>query len=150
MHHGRDPKYLDKNYAGVFIVWDRMFGTFKQEEERPHYGVTKPLNSWNPVYANFAHYIDLAGYVRKARTAADALKILFYPQAGFRIISGFSNSAGSRRPHLPQVQSPAFSPAPTGLYPRSVFGALAVNSFYFFRSADFLPGPKSCLPFGSS
>lgn len=79
VHHGRDPKYIDKNYAGVFIIWDKLFGSFKAEEERPHYGVTKPINSWNPVYANFAHYIDLFGYVKKARKPADALKILFYP-----------------------------------------------------------------------
>ena len=79
VHHGRDPKYLDKNYAGVFIIWDRMFGTFKEEEETPNYGVTKPLKSWNPVYANFAHYIDLAGQVGQARNFKDGLRILFKP-----------------------------------------------------------------------
>ncbi|MEL7122426.1 MAG: sterol desaturase family protein [Bacteroidota bacterium] len=79
VHHGRDPKYIDKNYAGVFIVWDRMFGSFKAEEERPNYGVTKPINSWNPVYANFAHYIDLWAYLKKVKSAGDALKILFNP-----------------------------------------------------------------------
>lgn len=77
VHHGRDPKYIDKNYAGVFIIWDRMFGTFKEEEERPHYGITKPVNSWNPVYANFAHYIDLYHYVKQARSWGDASKMLF-------------------------------------------------------------------------
>lgn len=56
VHHGRDPKYIDKNYAGVFIIWDRLFGTFQREEERPHYGITTPLNSWNPLWANFSHY----------------------------------------------------------------------------------------------
>lgn len=77
VHHGRDPKYIDKNYAGVFIIWDRMFGTFQEEEERPHYGITKPVNSWNPVYANFAHYIDLFGYVKQAHSFSDASKMLF-------------------------------------------------------------------------
>ena len=79
VHHGRDPKYLDKNYGGVFIIFDRIFGTFKKEEERPHYGVTKPLKSWNPVYANFAHYIELYKYVRQSRSFSDSLKILFKP-----------------------------------------------------------------------
>lgn len=77
VHHGRDPKYIDKNYAGVFIIWDRLFGTFQEEEERPHYGITKPVNSWNPIYANFAHYIDLFGYVKQARSLSDATKMLF-------------------------------------------------------------------------
>jgi len=77
VHHGRDPKYIDKNYAGVFIIWDRMFGTFKEEEERPTYGITKPVNSWNPVYANFAHYIDLYHYVKEARSMSDVKRMLF-------------------------------------------------------------------------
>ena len=77
VHHGRNPKYIDKNYAGVFIIWDRMFGTFQEEEERPTYGITKPVKSWNPVYANFAHYIDLFGYVKQARNFSDASKMLF-------------------------------------------------------------------------
>jgi sterol desaturase/sphingolipid hydroxylase (fatty acid hydroxylase superfamily) len=77
VHHGRDPKYIDKNYAGIFITWDRLFGTFTEEEERPNYGITKPLKSWNPVYANFAHYIDLFRSTRKSKSIKDTLKILF-------------------------------------------------------------------------
>jgi len=79
VHHGRDPKYIDKNYAGVFIIWDRMFGTFKEEEERPTYGITKPLNSWNPVYANVAHYVDLWKGVRQTRSLGDAMRMLIRP-----------------------------------------------------------------------
>lgn len=78
VHHGRDPKYIDKNYAGVFIIWDKIFGTFTYEEERPNYGTTVPLKSWNPLFANFAHYTDLFKVVGKARTTKDKLKILFY------------------------------------------------------------------------
>lgn len=77
VHHGRDPKYIDTNYAGVFIIWDRMFGTFKEEEETPTYGITKPVNSWNPVYANFAHYIDLYHYVKQSRSWSDTKNMLF-------------------------------------------------------------------------
>ena len=76
VHHGRDPKYIDRNYAGVFIIWDRMLGTFTEEEERPNYGITTPLASWNPVYANFAHYIDLYKLLRQSKSASDSLKIL--------------------------------------------------------------------------
>lgn len=76
VHHARDPKYIDKNYAGVFIIWDRIFGTFKAEEERPHYGITKPLNSWNPIYANFAHYLYLLRQIPKTRSWKDRVGIL--------------------------------------------------------------------------
>ena len=43
VHHGTNPKYIDKNYAGIFIIWDRMFSTFQEEEETPLYGTLKPL-----------------------------------------------------------------------------------------------------------
>ena len=52
VHHGTDDIYVDKNYAGAFIVWDRMFGTFTEEEVTPKFGVIKPLRSWNPTWAN--------------------------------------------------------------------------------------------------
>jgi sterol desaturase/sphingolipid hydroxylase (fatty acid hydroxylase superfamily) len=55
VHHGCDPKYLDRNYSGMFIIWDKLFGTFQVEEEPPTYGVVRPLESWNPVWANFEH-----------------------------------------------------------------------------------------------
>jgi len=77
VHHGRDPKYLDKNYGGILIIWDRLFGTFKAEEERPHYGITTPLRSWNPVYANFVHYIHLGKWLRQVRSPLDGLRLLF-------------------------------------------------------------------------
>lgn len=49
VHHGSDLKYLDKNHAGILIIWDRVFGTFQPEEERPTYGLTKNIHSFNPV-----------------------------------------------------------------------------------------------------
>lgn len=58
VHHGCDAKYIDRNYGGTLIVWDRLFGSFQQEEEEPVYGITKPLADWNPVWANFHYYAD--------------------------------------------------------------------------------------------
>lgn len=52
VHHGINPQYLDKNYAGVFIVWDRIFGTFEPEDEEVVYGTVKPLASYDPIWAN--------------------------------------------------------------------------------------------------
>ncbi|MEM9344616.1 MAG: sterol desaturase family protein [Pseudomonadota bacterium] len=48
VHHGSDAKYLDKNYGGILIVWDRMFGTFQEEEETPRYGLARDFDSRNP------------------------------------------------------------------------------------------------------
>jgi len=67
VHHGRNPKYLDKNYAGVLIVWDRLFGTFTPEEEEPVYGIVKPLHSWNVVWANTHLWIELARFSAAAK-----------------------------------------------------------------------------------
>jgi len=67
VHHGRNPRYLDKNYAGVLIVWDRLFGTFTPEEEEPVYGIVQPLNSWNVVWANTHQWIDLARLSAEAK-----------------------------------------------------------------------------------
>jgi alkylglycerol monooxygenase len=77
VHHGRNPKYIDKNHAGVFIIWDKMFGTFQAEEERPVYGTTKPLNSWNPIWANFEHFETLNNQLKDADGFWSKMKVLF-------------------------------------------------------------------------
>jgi alkylglycerol monooxygenase len=77
VHHGCDAKYIDRNYAGTLIVWDRLFGSFQPEEEEPVYGITRPLASWNPVWANFHHYADLARASRRAPSRIDAVKLWF-------------------------------------------------------------------------
>jgi len=76
VHHAVDPKYIDKNYAGVFMFWDRLFGTFKEEEEEPHYGITTPLNSWNPTWANLHYYVEMIQKARKMKRWKDRLYML--------------------------------------------------------------------------
>ena len=68
VHHGTEDKYLDKNYGATFIIWDRMFGTFYPEEERPVYGLTTPVYSGNPLYLVFNEAADIIRDVRKAKT----------------------------------------------------------------------------------
>lgn len=65
VHHASDAKYLDKNYAGILIIWDRLFGTFQPEEERPTYGLTKNLQTYNPVRIAFHEYAALVRDVLK-------------------------------------------------------------------------------------
>ena len=68
VHHGSNPEYLDKNYAGVFIVWDRMFGTFTREEARVVYGLTKNIASFNPFVIGFHEYAAIVRDMRAARS----------------------------------------------------------------------------------
>jgi sterol desaturase/sphingolipid hydroxylase (fatty acid hydroxylase superfamily) len=77
VHHGRNPKYIDKNHAGSLIIWDKMFGTFQAEEEKPTYGITKPINSWNAVYANVSHYVEMGKDLRMIPRWTDKIKYLF-------------------------------------------------------------------------
>lgn len=61
VHHATNPRYLDQNYAGVLIIWDRMFGTFTEEDpdEAPVYGIVKPIASYNPIWIAFHEAIGL-------------------------------------------------------------------------------------------
>jgi alkylglycerol monooxygenase len=76
VHHGRNPKYIDRNHGGMLIVWDRLFGTYAPEEEEPVYGVTTPLRSWNPLWANFHYWTALAATARRAARPVDRLRLL--------------------------------------------------------------------------
>ena len=67
-HHGSNPIYLDKNYGGILIIFDRLFGTFVEEtEEEPvTYGLVKPLDSWNPIYISVHEWILMGRNVCKS------------------------------------------------------------------------------------
>jgi len=75
VHHGINPKYIDKNHGGTFIFFDRMFGTFQEEEEEVVYGVTRPLSSWNPLWANVDYYAELFRSMQPAQFP-DKLRML--------------------------------------------------------------------------
>lgn len=136
VHHGRNPKYIDKNYGGIFIIWDRIFGTFQQEEERPAYGITKPLNSWNPVYANVAHYVDLFGAVKQAHNWKDRLRILFNRPGWMPSYLG-----GAQQPAEPALDYRKYNTSTIAQINVYIFiqflVALGVNSFFFFGNSAF-------------
>lgn len=75
VHHASNPKYLDKNYGSTLIIWDRIFGTFKEEEETPVYGILKDVDSYNPAYLVFHEFIDIAKDLKKS--PKKAYSILF-------------------------------------------------------------------------
>jgi alkylglycerol monooxygenase len=76
VHHARNEKYIDRNHAGMFIIWDKMFGTFVEEAEKPTYGITKPLNSWNPFWANIEYYVGMLQLSKKMPKWSDKLKLI--------------------------------------------------------------------------
>ena len=77
VHHARNPQYIDKNYGGIFIIWDKLFGSFQKEEEECIYGITTPLNSWNPVWANLHYYAGLFSVLKKIKSPFLKLRFLF-------------------------------------------------------------------------
>lgn len=79
VHHGSDIKYLDQNHAGILIIWDRMFGTFKAEEDRPHYGLTQNLESHNLFRIAFHEWRAILRDISKAPNLNSAIGYIFGP-----------------------------------------------------------------------
>lgn len=87
VHHAINPEYIDKNYAAIFIVWDKVFGTFQEEDENipAVYGVKKPVLTWNPFLINFQHLFLLAKDTWRTQNFSDKVKLWFMP-TGWRPI----------------------------------------------------------------
>ena len=81
VHHASNIRYLDQNHAGVLIIWDRMFGTFAEEDDKeaPVYGITKNIESYNPLIIASHGFKELWEDVRRAPNLGSKLKYLFMP-----------------------------------------------------------------------
>lgn len=81
VHHAINKEYLDKNYSQIFIIWDKLFGTFQAELDTvpPVYGVTRPVRTWNPIKINFMHMWLLMKDAWHAQRWADKLRLWFMP-----------------------------------------------------------------------
>lgn len=81
VHHALNPVYIDKNFSGIFCIWDRMFGTFQEEleNEPPVYGITRPSRTYNPVTINLEHLLLLFKDAWRAENWMDKLTIWFRP-----------------------------------------------------------------------
>ena len=79
VHHASNARYLDRNHAGTLIIWDRLFGTFEPEDESEPliYGLTKNINTYNPVRIAFHEWIDIARDLRLARTWNERWHLVF-------------------------------------------------------------------------
>ncbi len=81
VHHAQNDIYLDRNYVGVFLIWDHIFGSFQEEldEEPPIYGIRGQLRSWNPVWANLHYYWAMAKDSWYAKSWVDKVRVWFAP-----------------------------------------------------------------------
>ena len=81
VHHARNPRYVDKNYGGVFILWDRLFGSFQEELEADpvEFGISKPLASWNPLRANLHIFQKMLRECRRTKNLRDKFYIWIAP-----------------------------------------------------------------------
>jgi alkylglycerol monooxygenase len=77
VHHAINPQYLDKNHAGTFIVWDRLFRTWEPEADPCVYGTTRPLKSFNSIWAQLDGWVELVKLSRKAPSVSEAVKLWF-------------------------------------------------------------------------
>ncbi|MBL8913547.1 MAG: sterol desaturase family protein [Archangium sp.] len=90
VHHARNDAYLDKNYGGFLIIWDKLFGTFAPETEEASYGVTSPPNTWDPTFINFQVWKQVARDSWEAKSLFDKVRVWFMPTgwrpAGARVL----------------------------------------------------------------
>ncbi len=136
VHHGSDPKYIDRNHAGTLIIWDKLFGTFQQEEEEPIYGITTPLNTWDPLKANFHYYQDLFALAKKSSRWPDKIRVFLKPP-GWKPaeLGGFEGATQTDRDTYRKFDTEA--PAAVTAYVVAQFILLlAITTFFLFRQAD--------------
>lgn len=139
VHHGSNPRYIDKNHAGTLIIWDRMFGTFQKEEEEVVYGITVPLRSWNPFHANFHYWQELAAHASKAR-GMDKVR-MFLKSPGW-----FPADQGGVK-HAPEVNAASFKKFGIEVLPRiqwyvflQFLFTIGAVTYYMFFANDWILG----------
>ena len=138
VHHARNAQYIDRNYGGVLIVWDRIFGSFVEEGEKCVYGTRAPLNSWDPLWANAEVYWSLAKDSWHARSWADKIRVWIKPP-GWRpadVAERFPN------PAFDIAKAGRFEPARTkGLvwFATLQFALLLVGVVAFLWNAEGMP-----------
>jgi alkylglycerol monooxygenase len=138
VHHGINAQYLDKNYGGILLVWDRLFGTYEPEVEPPVYGVTHPLSSYNPLWANFAPFVDIA---RKMKGAPSGGKLgVWFAHPG--------RNAGPAASVRREVWN-KYDPEPSSRVSRYVlahFALLSIATGAFLSLAETLPLASVAVP----
>ncbi len=112
VHHGTNPQYLDRNYAGVFIIWDRMFGTFQAEQadDPPRYGIIRNLGTFNPLWVAVHEWVGIARDLLRARSPRAAWLAAFGPPGALT-----GDTADALRAQWQQQQRQTLSQTPAGV-----------------------------------
>lgn len=134
VHHGQNDYCIDRNYGGIFILWDRLFGTFAEErdDEPVVYGIRKPLASYNPVWGNLNVYAEVIRKSLNAGSPLAALRTWFDPPGG----------RGVTLPHLDPSTVRRFDAGTSSAmrrYALAQYAVLALVSTYFLAVATALP-----------
>ena len=144
VHHAVNDSYVDRNYGGVLIIWDRIFGSFREEDEKCVYGTRSPLQSWDPLWSNFEVYWALAKDSWHARAWGDKLRVWVKPP-GWRpadVAARFPKPAfsieGVTRYHPPMTPAMAWF---AGVQFIAILGGVAT----FLWHADQLPVRESAV-----
>ena len=137
VHHGHDPKYIDKNLAGVLITWDMLFGTFQKEEEKPCYGITRPVKTWNPVWANLDHYVFMWSDLKKIRGLQNKIKYVFYKPGWYpEELGGYQAAPPVDKHHFEKFDTGSF-PAVNYYVLFQFILTLAGTAFFLFNKSSF-------------
>ncbi|WP_329742168.1 sterol desaturase family protein [Dyella sp. A6] len=142
-HHAVNERYLDRNYGGILIVWDRLFGSFVEESDSdpPVYGTRSPLRSWNPLWANVEVYWTLWRSARHARRWRDRLQVWLRPP-GWRPADAHGDTTV---PRFDIDHAPFDPPISRALraYCLIQFGLLLLMGMHFLRVATRLGGVEA-------
>ena len=141
VHHASDEKYIDKNHGGTFIIWDRIFGTFVEEEEEPTYGIVTPLQSWNPLWGQTHYLFNLFHLAWKAPRWQDKFLLWFMPPAWRP--EGMELKKGARAATYTKYDAKA--PTPLMAYVALHFALLFGVAVAFLASENELAGPHRLL-----
>ncbi len=84
VHHATNPQYLDRNHAGIFIIWDKLFGTFEPENEKPVYGLVKNIETYNPVKVAFVEWYNMIKDVFSSKTSMTKKILYLFKPPGWK------------------------------------------------------------------
>ena len=84
VHHATNPQYLDRNHAGIFIIWDKLFGTFEPEAEKPIYGLVSNINTYNPIKIAFIEWKNMFKDVFTSKTSIGKKLLYFLKPPGWK------------------------------------------------------------------
>ena len=145
VHHAVNDGYVDRNYGGILVVWDRLFGTFQEEQESCVYGTRSPLNSWDPLWANLEVYANLCVTAWHTPRWRDKLAVWFKPP-GWQPAGTLPKSAFD----IGQVQrfDPPLSRGQRTFASLQCIGLMASSTVYLWH-ADAMPWQHAALYCGA-